>query len=82
MKIKEHLLNHEDRIKCLEKFAMKYRVLVEMSDVIEKAEKEYNTLRNFVGETYPKGKCGNILKLFQVLNEIRRNRCSPKKSKH
>ena len=71
MKIREHLLNHEDRIKYLEKFAMKYRVLIEMSDMIEKAEKEYNVLRAFAGEKYPKGKCKNILKLFQTLREMK-----------
>lgn len=70
MNIQEYLLNHEDRIKHLEKFAMKYRVLIEMSDVIKKAQKEYNALRNFVGEKYPKGKCENILKLFQTLKDL------------
>lgn len=74
MTIREHLLNHEDRIKYLEEFAMKYRVLVEMSDIIEKAEKEYNALRAFAGEAYPRGKCKNILKLFQMLNDLRRRK--------
>lgn len=71
MNIKQHLLNHEDRIKHLEEIVMKYRVLVEMSDVIKKAEEEYNALRAFLGEKYPKGKCRNILKLFQILNDLR-----------
>ncbi len=70
MTIKQYLINHEDRIKYLEEFAMKYRVLIEMSDVIKKSEKEYNALRAFLGEKYPKGKCRNILKLFQILNDL------------
>lgn len=75
MIIRQHLLNHEERIKYLEKFAMKYRVLVEMSNVIKKAEREYNALRNFAGEKYPKGKCRNILKLLQTLLELGGEKC-------
>jgi len=36
----------------------------------KKAENEYNNLRRFAGENYPKGKCKNLLKLFQALNEL------------
>jgi len=40
-------------------------------DLIDKAETEYNELRRFVGEKYPKGKCVNIIELFQFLKTQR-----------
>ena len=66
----EIIFEHEGRIKALEKIYLKYRVLLEMSNIVEKAEKEYNALRQWAGERYPKGKCKNILNLFEILHEI------------
>lgn len=40
-------------------------------DLIRKAEAEYNELRRFVGEEYPKGKCAHLLELFQFLKTQR-----------
>lgn len=37
---------------------------------VDMAKAEYNNLRRFAGERYPKGKCTNILELFQVLNGL------------
>ena len=48
----------------------KHLKLFDMKDVIKKAEAEYNGLRSELGEDYPKHKCNNILKLFEVLDEM------------
>lgn len=40
-------------------------------DVIRAARREYNELRCFAGVDYPKGKCKNLLELFEVLNDGR-----------
>lgn len=39
-----------------------------LSDIIKKAEKEYNDLRSWAGDEYP-GKCRNILFMFQILKK-------------
>lgn len=56
---------------------LKFRILSEMVDwttdpeylesLINSAEDEYNRLRNFAGLSYPRGRCRNILNLFQIL---------------
>ena len=54
---------------------LKFRILSEMVDwtdfktLVDLAEQEYNNLRTFVGENYPKENCNNILKLFRILKE-------------
>ena len=68
----ERLVDHENRIENLEKKLLKYRVLLEMSDVVEKAQKEYSELLIFaVRHNYPFEECDNIVKLFTVLDELR-----------
>ena len=68
----ERLVDHENRIENLEKKLLKYRVLLEMSDVVEKAQKEYSELLIFAERhSYPFEKCDNIVKLFTVLDELR-----------
>jgi len=39
----------------------------------KKAEEEFNELRRFVGDTYPQGKCKNLLKMFQILKKIEKD---------
>lgn len=70
MEIEKKLMELEDRIVNLEKKLLKVRVLFEMTNVIKKAEKEYNALRSEIGESYPRGKCKSILQLFQNLDKI------------
>ena len=70
MELEKRIMEHEDRIVNLEKKLLKVRVLFEMTDIVKKAEKEYNALRGELGENYPKGKCKNILTLFQTLDKI------------
>jgi hypothetical protein len=55
---------------------LKFRILSEMvvwtpnlRTLVNLAEQEYNELRSFVGENYPKGKCKRIIQLFQLLKE-------------
>lgn len=58
---------------------LKYKILAHMVDwtsdpeyveeVILKAEHEYNQLRCFIGDQYPRGKCANIIELFQLLEK-------------
>lgn len=66
----EILYDLEQRIVKLEQKLLKYRVLFEASYIIKEAGKEYNELRCFAGRDYPKGKCGNIIKLLEILDDV------------
>jgi hypothetical protein len=58
---------------------LKFRILNEMvdwvtdpffvKDLTEKAEHEYNVLRAYAGDEYPKGRCKNLVRLFELLKK-------------
>lgn len=45
-------------------------MMIKDKEMVKLAEQEYNDLRCFAGKQYPKGKCKNILSLFQITKNL------------